>query len=145
MHIFVDANILIAVINKELPYYDACARILSLKNFPKIEIFSSALSFGITAYFAEKKHGEKETRKRMELLMQNIKICNCGQPEVQQALENKKIGDLEDGVQYYAAKNSSCDYIVTYNQKDFFFSQLEVLLPEEMLGKCLHLIKNKKN
>ena len=60
------------------------------------------------------------------------------------ALENKKIGDLEDGVQYYAAKNSSCDYIVTYNQKDFFFSQLEVLLPEEMLGKCVYLIKNKK-
>ena len=75
------------------------------------------------------------------LVCANIKICNCGQSEVQQAIENKKIGDLEDGVQYYSAKNASCDYIVTYNQKDFFFSQLEVLLPEEMLGKCLHLLK----
>lgn len=144
MRIFVDANILISVINKEMPHYDACARVLSLKNFPTIELFSSALSFSITSYFSEKKHGEKETRKRMELLMQNIKICNCGQNEVQQALENKKIGDLEDGVQYYSAKNSSCDYIVTYNQKDFYFSQLPVLLPDEMLGKCLHLIKKQK-
>lgn len=144
MRIFLDANILISVINKEMPHYDACARVLSLKNFPTIELFSSALSFSITSYFSEKKHGEKETRKRMELLMQNIKICNCGQNEVQQALGNKKIGDLEDGVQYYSAKNSSCDYIVTYNQKDFYFSQLPVLLPDEMLGKCLHLIKKQK-
>jgi predicted nucleic acid-binding protein len=143
MRIFVDANILIAVINKEMPRYDACARVLSLKNFSNIDLYSSALSFGITSYFSEKKHGNKETKRKMKVLMENVKIASCGEKEVGDAIINKQVMDLEDGVQYYAAKNSSCDYIVSYNKKDFFFSQLEVLFPEEMLEKCLYLIKAK--
>lgn len=55
MKIFVDANILVAVFNKEYPAYDSCARVLSLAGKNNIELVCSTLSLGIAFFFAEKK------------------------------------------------------------------------------------------
>ena len=44
------------------------------------------------------------------------------------ALEAK---DFEDALQYYCACSNECEIIVTRNKKDFAFSKVEVLTPEE--------------
>jgi predicted nucleic acid-binding protein len=43
--------------------------------------------------------------------------------------------DFEDALQYYCACDNDCDIIVTRNKKDFDFSTIEVLTPEEFLQK----------
>lgn len=52
MKVFVDANILVAVFNKEYPAYDSCSRVLSLAGNDGIEIYYSTLSLGIAYYVA---------------------------------------------------------------------------------------------
>ncbi len=46
---------------------------------------------------------------------------------------NPKITDIEDGFQYYSAVDARCTVIVSYDERDFHFSELEVLYAEEFL------------
>ncbi|MCL6101478.1 MAG: PIN domain-containing protein, partial [Bacteroidetes bacterium] len=57
-----------------------------------------------------------------------------------QAIKNRRIHDFEDGMEYYSAIQHKCDCIVTENQKDFYFSAIEVIGCEEFLLK----LNNKK-
>lgn len=49
--------------------------------------------------------------------------------------QNSLFSDIEDGIQYYAAKCANCDFIITRNPKDFSASEIPVLTPEEFLEK----------
>jgi len=45
--------------------------------------------------------------------------------------------DLEDAVQYFAAKEQNMDIIITRNKKDFILSKIKVLTPAEFLKQNL--------
>jgi predicted nucleic acid-binding protein len=55
MKLFLDANILVAVLNKEYPVFTYAARILSLANNKKFAVYTTPLCLAIAFYFAEKK------------------------------------------------------------------------------------------
>jgi len=130
MRIFLDANILVSVVNKEYPVFPVCAKILSLSDRPGFQLYTSSLSLAITWYFVSKKHGSSLARKKMELLLANISIADCGSKETLAAIELKKADDFEDAMQYYSALNAGCDHIVTSNIEDFYFSEITVSSPE---------------
>ena len=65
MRIFIDANILVTVLCNEYPQFAFCARILSLCDNKKFEVFSSPLCLAIAYYFAEKKNGHSLARKKI--------------------------------------------------------------------------------
>ena len=56
MKVFVDANILVSVLNKEYPIYTYTSRILSLADNPAFEVYTSPICLAIAFYFAEKKY-----------------------------------------------------------------------------------------
>ena len=135
MRIFVDANILVATLNREYPLFNWSARILSLNNKHNIQLFTSPLCLAIAFYFATKKSGEVVAKKKIELLCQNIGITTVNQEITENALSNQKIMDFEDGLQYYSALNQKCDFIITEDQFDFYFSEIEVSGCEAFLKK----------
>jgi predicted nucleic acid-binding protein len=57
----------------------------------------------------------------------HINITEVNKETVLNALQNKKINDFEDGIEYYVAEKSKCDVIVTEDLDDFYFSNIEVL------------------
>src|SRR4051794_28816667 len=107
MKVFVDANILVSVLNKEYPLFTHSARILSLSDNRKFEIYTSPICLAIAFYFAEKKHKTKSAREKIALLCQHIFIADATSNVVQQTILNKKIKDFEDGLEYYSAAESS--------------------------------------
>jgi len=133
MKIFVDANILVSVLNKEYPLFSDAARVLSLHGKPGFEIYTSPICLSIAWYFSEKKSGHALARKKMEILCDNIKVTSSDQVSVQQTLANKKIHDFEDGLQYHSAIQSGCKLIVTEDTGDFYFSEIEVLKSRDFL------------
>ena len=135
MRIFVDANILVATLNREYPLFNWSARILSLNNKHNIQLFTSPLCLAIAFYFATKKSGEVAAKKKIELLCQNIGITTVNQEITENALNDQKIRDFEDGLQYYSALNQKCDCIITEDQFDFYFSEIEVSGCETFLKK----------
>jgi predicted nucleic acid-binding protein len=133
MRIFLDANVLVTVVNKEYPAFPFCARILTLADRPENTLITSTLSLAITWYFACKKHGIRNARKKIEILLAHILIADCGPAETAASLKQKTIEDFEDSLQYYTALHAGADCIVTANTEDFHFSEIPVSKPEDFL------------
>ena len=139
MKIFLDANILVSVLNKEYPLFPFTSRILSADQHSQFQLYTSPLCLAIAFYFAEKKSKAIIAKQKMELLVRNINIAGNSAWTVNYALANRKVHDFEDGLEYYAAIESGCSCIITEDAKDFYFSEIEVLSSQEFVKK--HLVK----
>ena len=135
MRLFVDANILVATLNKEYPLFTWSSRLLSLQGKHDIVLFTSPLCLAIAFYFSRKKSGEKMAKEKIEMLLQHIGITSVDENITGQAIKNKLIHDFEDGLEYYSAIQHQCDCIITENRDDFYFSELEVMGCEAFLQK----------
>jgi predicted nucleic acid-binding protein len=133
MKVFLDANILVSVLNKEYPMFTYSARVLSLSENSKYEIYTSPICLAIAFYFAEKKSGRKEAKKKISLIVSKIKIAEADQKIVLQAAEDKSVDDFEDGLEYYSALKAGCKWIVTENTFDFHFSKMPVVTARQFL------------
>lgn len=135
MKIFLDANILVTVLCNEYPRFTECARVLSLADDKRFEVFTSPLCLAIGAYFAEKKNGKKLSKQKIALLVEKLKVTSMDGSAAKRTVENKRVDDFEDGLEYYSALDAKCSCIVTYDRNDFHFSELEVLDARQFLLK----------
>ncbi|WP_300599592.1 PIN domain-containing protein [Niabella sp.] len=135
MKLFIDANILVAVINKEYPLFTYASRVLSWATAKGYPLVTTSVSLAITYYFAEKKHGTRSAKERIGLLATHFSIADCGTKEVQQAATDKHVNDFEDGLQYFAAYNANCSHIITENTRDFYFAIIEVQTASDFLKR----------
>ena len=142
MKIFLDANILVALLNKEYPVFSYAARIVSLADNEKIKIYTSPICLAIAFYFAEKKVGSKNALQKIHLLSHKLEIATTGEREVLQAIANKKINDFEDGLEYYAALNKKCNYIVTEDTGDYYFSDIKVHTAKDFFDDVMSVKKS---
>src|SRR5690606_21584799 len=126
MKVFLDANVLIAVLNKEYPVFSQAARILSLGERPNFTLVTSPLCLAISFYFAEKKSGAAVARSKIALLASRLEIAGADGRTVAQTLGDKRVLDFEDGLEYYAALQAGCEAIVTEDRDGFYFSAVPV-------------------
>jgi predicted nucleic acid-binding protein len=136
MRIFLDANILVSVLNKEYPLYSYTSRIVSLADHKSFEVFTSPLCLAIAFYFAEKKN-KKTAREKIRLLSEHLSIAGISETTVRKTSKNPAIHDFEDGLEYYAALENKCECIITEDVKDFYFSDIEVISGENFFEKYL--------
>jgi len=135
MKVFIDANVIIAVLNKEYPLFTWASRVLSLQGKKNITLFTSPLCLAIAFYFSVKKSGEKMAKKKIELLCRNIQITTIDEKITAQAIFNPQVHDFEDGLEYYSAVRHDCNLIIAENKEDFYFSEIEVLNCERLLKR----------
>jgi predicted nucleic acid-binding protein len=141
MNIFVDANILVSVINKEYPLFTYTSRILSLSaEDNRYKLYTSPLCLAIAFYFAQKK-SKKTAKQKIELLSKHLQIADVTNATVQKALQNNAVHDFEDGMEYYSALENKCTCIITEDTKDFYFSDIEVLTAQDFFDE--HMKKKK--
>ena len=137
MKIFLDANVLVSVLNKEYPLFSYASRILSLTEKKNFQLFTSPICLAIAFYFAEKKSGAALAGKKIALIVANINIAPTNKDAVIKTISNRKIIDFEDGLEYYSALESGCQTIITEDKGDFYFSEIEVLSCREFMEKYL--------
>ena len=137
MRIFLDANILVSVLNKEYPLFTYAARIVSLADNKKFTVYTSPVCLAIAFYFAEKKSGTQLAKQKIKLLSEKLLITAVGKNEVLAALDNKQINDFEDGIEYYAAINNKCEVIITEDTGDFYFSDIKISKAQNFLQEYL--------
>lgn len=137
MKVFVDANILISVLNKEYPLFTYTSRILSLANSASFQIYTSPVCLAIAFYFAEKKFRTVKAKNKISLMCKYIEVAATTKISVEKALQNKEVLDFEDGLEYYSAEESSCTCIVTEDINDFHFAEIEVMKSEQFFDKYM--------
>ncbi|WP_140936858.1 PIN domain-containing protein [Sphingobacterium lumbrici] len=126
MRIFVDANVIVAVLNRQYPLFPYAARILSLSDNPRYKIYTSPICLAIAFYFAEKKSGTLQAKSKIAVLSEKLEITTTDMDAVRSTVENTAIHDFEDGLEYYAALRSACEMIVSEDVSDFYFSEIPV-------------------
>ena len=127
MKVFVDANILVSVLNHEYPLFTYTSRILSLAGSNRFRIFTSPSCLAIAFYFAEKKYKSASAKEKIGLLARHLSIADNTESGVLKTVNDSRIQDFEDGLQYYTAVEKNCDCIVTEDIGDYYYSSLEVL------------------
>ncbi|MEJ7826752.1 MAG: PIN domain-containing protein [Segetibacter sp.] len=137
MKVFVDANILVSVLNKEYPLFTYTSRILSLAGSADFKIYTSPVCLAIAFYFAGKKYKSAKAKEKISLLCEHIEIAEATKSSVQKALKNKSVLDFEDGLEYYSAEESTCTCLVTEDINDFHFAKMEVLTSEAFFLKYM--------
>lgn len=133
MKIFLDANILVSVLNKEYPLFTYSSRVLSLADYSKFKVYTSPLCLAIAFYFAEKKGGNAQARHKITLLAGKLHFTAVNEKTVHAVSRNKMIHDFEDGLQYYSALDSGCQLIITEDLNDFYFSEVPVMSSRHFL------------
>lgn len=134
MKIFVDANVIVSVLNREYPVFTYAARVLSLADQSRYELFTSPICLAIAFYFLEKKHGSLYAKGKIGILLQKFKVATTDLKVAQLAIKNQAVHDFEDGMEYYAATKSGCEFIVTEDIGDFYFSAIPVYNCETLLA-----------
>ena len=89
MKVFLDANILVSVFNKEYPLFSYTARILSLAGHNGLRFYTSPICLAIAFYFAEKKSGTESAKKKIQLLVSKLDIAEADKKGVLLASQSK--------------------------------------------------------
>ena len=143
--IFLDANILIDVLDNKRPTSKESAEIFStlVRGVGKFKLLTSCDLLTTVYYFMVKPLGEVSALEKIKKLNHIVKVIEFGNKEVAEAIglmeRNKKYKDLEDTIQYVMARKEKCDYIIT-NDKKFASGDVPVLSTKEALkelGKSL--------
>lgn len=126
MKLFLDANVLVSVLNKEYPLFPHSARILSLADQLRYQLYTTPICLAISFYFAEKKSGAGLAKRKMEVLSSKLHIASVDSIVVSRAVSDPSVVDFEDGLEYYSALQHECQAIITEDSEGFYFSEIPV-------------------
>ena len=77
----------------------------------------------------------KDTRRReyMKLLCSILTVAGASHESVLQAIDRTEFTDFEDCLQECCATNINADFIITRNLRDFRYSNIPAILPEDFI------------
>ena len=130
--IFIDTNVIIDVLMQRDGYLSS-ARVLALSKEKEISLFVSVLTMANLAYILRKTLRGNDFYNEMKKLSALLNVVDITHGHFMSALD-LQAKDFEDALQYYCAISNQCEVIVTRNKKDFNFSSINVLTPEELLA-----------
>ena len=130
--IFLDTNIVIDFLGERANFYQPAAKILTLADQKKIEIYTSPTSISNTYYLLSR---FENTKIALEKIRKFKVLCSISimDDEVIEKAINSDFKEFEDAMQYFSALASTCALIVTRNEKDFKNALIPVLNGESYL------------
>jgi len=133
LSILVDLNILLDVLQKREPFYEASANLLAAIETGRVDGYVAAHSITTLFYLIQKDRGTSEARAMITNLMQFIKVAPVDHSTIEQAL-NLDYVDFEDSVQMITAVQCKLNCLITRNIKDYRPALLPVLQPVDFLA-----------
>jgi len=131
MKVFIDTNIVLDLLLQRRNFLINAEKIFSLAYKGKIVLYFSAVSFVSVTYYLGK-HTNKNIKAVLEDLCKIVKILPFNQRIIENTLHSN-FKDIEDGYQYFTAKENNIRIMITRNVKDFLVDDISVVTPEEFL------------
>jgi len=128
----IDINIVLDVLQRREPFYEASARLLAYAETGRIRGLIAAHSVTTLFYLIAKDKSPEQARVTLTSLLQFLAIAPVDQATIEQAL-NLPYRDFEDAVQMIVAVQSKADVLITRNVKDYQPVPIEVQQPSEFL------------
>lgn len=134
--VFLDTNVILDYYLDRQGFSDDAEAILAYGYNQKCLLYVSALTYANVAYVAKKKFPGNAIYSVLNSVSEFALVSEIDADVVKSAID-LRTKDFEDALQYFSAKTFSADYIITRNVKDFQFSELPVLSPQEFLKQIL--------
>lgn len=131
MNLFIDTNVVMDMVAFRTPFAESAIRIFQMKDQGH-RLLVSDLTYANIVYSARKIMERDRLYDLLINLRQYLSIVGVGEEAVDKALHLRP-KDFEDALQYFAAWLAAADCIITRNKKDFSFSDIPVLTPDEFL------------
>ena len=133
MRVLIDTNVILDVLLKRSPFYEAAIEVLKLSVREDIQEFVSASAITDIYYIAYKNMRDKAVvRELLKKLLLIVSVAGVSEEEIQKALE---LGwkDFEESVQYSVALLNEMNGLITRNVKDYSSSEIQVWEPNQFL------------
>ena len=134
MKVFLDANILIDVVQNRIDFVETSSKVLQLGLDGECELCASDITFTTVSFYARKNRTQEQLYEVLQSLRDFIDVAPSGKIAIDWALQQKS-KDFEDSVQYYTALRSGAEYIVSRNVRDYPYNDIPVVSPIEFLKK----------
>lgn len=135
--LLIDTNVVLDLLGKREPYYNASIQIFSIADLKKVELYISTISIVNAHYILNDALKIKDSRSIIGKLKVLVNCFELNDKIIELAINDYRFKDFEDGIQYYTALESQCDIIITRNLKDFKISSIPVLSPKEYITKFI--------
>lgn len=132
--VFIDTNVVLDYYLDRKGFSDDAEAILAYGYNQECSLYVSALTCANVAYIGRKKFSGETIYSVLSSLFEIADITSVNSDVVKSAVA-LQAKDFEDALQYFSAKSIEADCIVTRNVKDFPFSELKVLTPQEFLAQ----------
>lgn len=138
MKILVDTNIIIDALTSRQPWCYNAEQIFYMAANHTAEMYITA-NTATDIYYLLRKHlqNTKSAKEALSKLFSIFSILDVTAVHCINALSSA-ITDFEDAVLEQTAFDTHIDYIVTRNVKDFQYSSVKVMLPEDFITLMTH-------
>ena len=130
--VFVDSDIILDVLAQRDMFYEPAAEIFDAGYAKEIDLYTTAVVLANVFYVLRKKYGIEKSREQIRKLRLIMRVLPVNEKTVDEILSSK-IGDFEDGLQYFSAKENKIPVIITRNTKDYKEKDVAVYTAEEYL------------
>ena len=134
MKVFLDANVLIDVVQNRIDFVETSSKVLQLGLDGECELCASDITFTTVSFYARKNRTQEQLYEVLQSLRDFIDVAPSGKIAIDWALQQKS-KDFEDSVQYYTALRSGAEYIVSRNVRDYPYNDIPVVSPIEKKKK----------
>lgn len=132
MKVFLDANVLIDVIQNRTDFVVESSKVLQLGINGSCDLCASDITFTTVSYYAKKNRTKEQLYDVLQSLRSFIEIVPSGKVAIDWALLQKS-RDFEDSVQYYSALRSGSEYIISRNVRDYPYNDIPAITPHDFL------------
>ena len=130
--IFLDTNIILDFLGEREGFYEASAKIMTLADKKKIQVYTSPSSISKVFYVLAKYENSKIALEKIRKFKLLCSMSVMDDEVVEKAIHSN-FKDFEDAMQYFSALASNCNIIITRNEKDFKNAMIPVMNAESYL------------
>ncbi len=128
MKVLFDTNVVLDVLLRRRPFYEAAAKLFAYVELREIEGCLGATTATTLYYFMEKALGS-DARTELRRLLELFEIATVDKKVLDKAVTSP-VEDYEDAVLTEAALMAGLDAVVTRNARDFKNAPLKVFVPK---------------
>lgn len=133
MKLLIDTNVVLDVLLKREPFFEAAAEVLGLTQRSDVWEYVSASAITDIYYIANRQMKDHTAVKDLlKRLLMVVSVAAVSEQEIRNAL-SLAWTDFEDSVQYSVALLNEMDGIVTRNPTDYQGSNIRIWLPAQLL------------
>lgn len=134
MKLLIDANILLDVLQRRAPHYEASALVWKLCETGQVEGCVSALSIANLIYVMRRELDPERVEAVLERLALIFRVVDLTASDIERAARCRW-SDFEDALQSVVAERVRADFIITRNVRDFKQSRIPAFSPSEYLQR----------